>query len=69
MVVDFKTGEKSSADQKQVSAYMEILRKMNFKEVEGYLLYTRDSEVISLGEGKIKVVKHKKDERQLGLGF
>ena len=68
IVVDFKTGEKTKADQKQVMEYMDILRKMNFKTVEGYLLYTRDQEVISLQDGKQKVLK-KKDESQLGLGF
>ena len=67
IVVDFKTGEKSKADQKQVTEYMEILKKMHFTEVEGYLLYTRDREVISINDGKIKVSK--KNERQLGLGF
>ena len=69
IVVDFKTGEKTKADQKQVMEYMDILKKMDFKFVEGYLLYTRDHEVISLHEGKQKVVKKKKDETQLGLGF
>ena len=68
IVIDFKTGEKSKADQKQVSEYIQILQKMNFIEVEGYLLYTHDQEVISVSEGKMKVVK-KKNERQLGLGF
>ncbi len=68
IVIDFKTGEKSKADQKQVSEYMQILQKMNFTEVEGYLLYTRDQEVISVSNGKVNVVK-KKNERQLGLGF
>ena len=68
IVVDFKTGEKSKADQKQVAAYMEILKEMHFTVVEGYLLYTRDCEVISVNDGKIKMSK-KKDEHQLGLGF
>ena len=68
IVVDFKTGEKSKADQKQVLEYMQILRKMNFRNVEGYLLYTRDKEVISVAEGKAKTMK-KKDDAQLGLGF
>lgn len=68
IVVDFKTGEKSKLDQKQVLEYMETLKKMDFKEVEGYLLYTRDHEVVSVGEGKAKAMK-KKDKRQLGLDF
>ncbi len=68
VVVDFKTGEKSKADQKQVLEYIDILKQMSFTEVEGYLLYTRDSEVISVGDGKQHVVK-KKDRNQLGLDF
>jgi ATP-dependent exoDNAse (exonuclease V) beta subunit len=66
IVVDFKTGEKSTADQKQVQEYMDILHQMNFKEVEGYLLYTRDQEVIAVHKNKSKKVKEK-DESQLGL--
>ncbi len=66
IVIDFKTGEKLRADQKQVLEYMQILQKMNFKEVEGYLLYTRYKDVISLSDGKVKTMK-KKDESQLGL--
>ena len=66
--MDFKTGEKSNADQKQVLEYIDILKQMNFTEVEGYLLYTRDSEVISVGDGKQQVVK-KKSKNQLGLDF
>jgi ATP-dependent helicase/nuclease subunit A len=68
IVVDFKTGERTTADQKQVSAYIEILKRMGFANVEGYLLYTRDKEVIAIGEGKAKAVK-KKNEKQLGLDF
>lgn len=70
VVVDFKTGEKSAADQQQVSEYMEILRKMGYGEVEGYLLYTRDKEVVEVGKGKpSRVVKKKKSDNQLGLDF
>lgn len=68
IVIDFKTGEKKKADQKQVAAYMDILKQMGFTEVEGYVLYTRDKEVISLNDGKRRIVQ-KKDEKQLGLGF
>ncbi|MDZ4716271.1 MAG: UvrD-helicase domain-containing protein [Cytophagales bacterium] len=68
IVIDFKTGEKSKTDQKQVMEYMDILKQMGFTEVEGYLLYTRDKEVLSLHDGKKRVVK-KKNESQLGLDF
>jgi ATP-dependent exoDNAse (exonuclease V) beta subunit len=70
VIVDFKTGEKSAADQKQVAEYMEILGQMGFMEVSGYLLYTRDKEVMEVGKGKpTRTVKKKKDDHQLGLGF
>jgi len=68
VVVDFKTGEPSKMDQKQVREYVDILRKMNFVDVEGYLLYIRKREVVSVLQGKVKTVKAK-DEHQLGLGF
>jgi len=67
-VVDFKTGEPKTEDQKQVAEYMEILRKMNFSDVDGYLLYTKTGDVVSLPPGKVTKSK-KKDESQLGLGF
>ncbi len=66
IVVDFKTGEPTKADQNQVLSYMQILRQMNFIEVSGYLLYLKNSEVISVNTGRVKTVKHK-DDNQLGL--
>jgi ATP-dependent exoDNAse (exonuclease V) beta subunit len=68
IVVDFKTGIPSKADQKQVRDYIEILRKMNFVDVEGYVLYISTREVVSVVQGKVKSIKVK-DENQLGLGF
>ncbi|HEY5915871.1 MAG TPA: Dna2/Cas4 domain-containing protein, partial [Chryseolinea sp.] len=68
VVVDFKTGIHSKADQKQVRDYIDVLRKMNFIDVEGYVLYIRTKEVVSVVQGKIKSIKVK-DENQLGLGF
>ena len=68
VVVDFKTGIPSKADQKQVRDYIEILRKMNFTDVEGYVLYIRTKEVVSVVQGKVRSIKVK-DENQLGLGF
>lgn len=68
IIVDFKTGIPTRADQKQVLEYMEILRKMNFLEVEGYLLYTRSGEVVSVMPQKTKVVK-RRDDSQLDLGI
>ncbi|MCI0752092.1 MAG: UvrD-helicase domain-containing protein, partial [Flammeovirgaceae bacterium] len=69
VVVDFKTGERSKRDINQVLDYIKTLHKMNFTDVEGYLLYLRDGEVVNvLREEKIKT-KTKKDDKQLGLGF
>lgn len=68
IVIDFKTGAPSRADQRQVQAYMEILRAMNFAEVEGYLLYVRTGEVAEVKTGKVKPVK-KNDDKQLKLGL
>ncbi len=69
IVIDFKTGVKAKSDQQQVLQYIEVLKQMEFTEVEGYLLYVREQEVISLAEGAQKVVKKKKNESQLGLDF
>ena len=68
VVVDFKTGIPSKADQKQVRDYVDILRKMNFADVEGYVLYIRTKEVVSVLQGKVRSIKVR-DENQLGLGF
>ncbi|MBL7873821.1 MAG: UvrD-helicase domain-containing protein [Cyclobacteriaceae bacterium] len=68
VVVDFKTGEPAKADQHQVAEYIAILHQMNFTEVEGYLLYTKTGDVVSVPPGKISKSK-KKDDKQLGLGF
>jgi ATP-dependent helicase/nuclease subunit A len=68
VIVDFKTGEPDKRDQKQVLEYIDVLRKMNFIEVEGYLLYVRTGELVAVGQRKLKVVK-KKDDNQLGLGI
>jgi ATP-dependent helicase/nuclease subunit A len=68
VVVDFKTGEPAKADQHQVTEYINILHQMNFTEVEGYLLYTKTGDVVSVPPGKASKSK-KKDDKQLGLGF
>lgn len=68
VVVDFKTGEPTKADQHQVTEYIAIMHQMNFTEVEGYLLYTKTGDVVSVPPGKTSKGK-KKDEKQLGLGF
>jgi hypothetical protein len=70
IVIDFKTGEKKKNDNQQVLQYIDILRQMNFPEVEGYLLYLRDRAVVEVkAGGKQRVVEKKKDRDQLSLGF
>ena len=68
VVVDFKTGEPSRADQKQVVSYIETLRQMNFVDVQGYLLYIKTGEVVSVPPGKASKTK-KNSDGQLGLGL
>jgi ATP-dependent exoDNAse (exonuclease V) beta subunit len=69
IVVDFKTGERNKRDQQQVLDYMNVLRQMNFSDVEGYVLYLRDMEVLNVMEQKAKTSKRKENKDQLGLGF
>lgn len=68
VIIDFKTGEPTKADQHQVLEYINILHQMQFTEVEGYLLYTKTGDVVSVPPGKTNRNK-KKDDKQLGLGF
>ncbi len=68
VVIDFKTGEPVKADQKQVADYLEIIRKMNFVEIEGYLLYVRTGEIISVAPSRSRLTR-KKDDNQLDLGL
>jgi ATP-dependent helicase/nuclease subunit A len=68
IVIDFKTGVPQKNDHSQVLEYMQIMRLMNFIEVEGYLLYLRDNEVVQVREsGKQKAIKKLKDRDQLEL--
>jgi hypothetical protein len=41
---------------------------MNYADVEGYLLYVKTGEIVSVKAGRPKVVK-KKDSSQLELGI
>jgi ATP-dependent exoDNAse (exonuclease V) beta subunit len=68
VIVDFKTGEPSTADQRQVLEYIDVLRQMNFVQVEGYLLYVRTGSCVVVSQKKVKSPK-KKDDNQLALGL
>jgi ATP-dependent helicase/nuclease subunit A len=68
VVVDFKTGSPAKTDSQQVNGYLDTLRKMNFQDVKGYLLYIKTGEVVSVPSGKpTKATKQNKS--QLGLDF
>jgi ATP-dependent helicase/nuclease subunit A len=70
IVIDFKTGVPKKRDTQQVLEYVDILRQMNFVDVDGYLLYLRDNEVVEVKvEGKQKTIRKLKDKDQLSLGF
>jgi hypothetical protein len=69
IVIDFKTGERAPSDKQQVSDYIEVLRKMNFIEVEGYLLYVKTGEVTSVSPPRGRIVKRKDNRDQLDLGL
>jgi hypothetical protein len=45
---------------------MDILRKMNFTDVEGFLLYVKTSDVVAVNTSKVKKIKPK-DINQLGI--
>ena len=70
IVIDFKTGHRKKTDEKQVLEYIELLRKMNFTDVEGYLLYLAENAVAEVKPGaKPRLVQKKRDKDQLDLGF
>lgn len=70
VIVDFKTGVRKKTDDKQVLQYMDILRQMNYPDVEGYLLYLRESEIIEIKAGsKPGIVQKTKHTDQLDLGL
>ena len=48
IVVDYKTGEKRSADINQVKNYKNILSRMGYKNIEGYVLYLNNGELIEV---------------------
>jgi ATP-dependent exoDNAse (exonuclease V) beta subunit len=70
VVIDYKTGAAKKSDEKQVLQYMEVLRRMNFPDVEGYLLYLGGREIVEVKPGaKPKVIQKARHKDQLDLGF
>jgi len=48
IVVDYKTGVRRYADVNQVKGYMNILEKMGYEKVEGYVLYLADLKLTAI---------------------
>lgn len=69
VVLDFKTGARKKSDEKQVQQYMDILSQMNYRDVEGYLLYLGENEIVEVKAGKPRLVQKAKNKDQLDLGF
>ncbi len=50
IVVDYKTGNKEKKHIDQINQYEEVLNEMGYDEVEKYLLYTKDVEILKIDE-------------------
>jgi len=48
VVLDFKTGEKKDAHQKQVMEYMVLINHLIPKPVDGYLVYIETGEIVKV---------------------
>jgi len=46
VIVDYKTGAKKAEDRKQVEEYARVLSQMGYVDVEAYLLYLEDLEIV-----------------------
>ena len=49
IIVDYKFGaEKSRSHRRQITGYMQLLRKMGYTEIEGYLWYLSLGEIVQV---------------------
>ncbi len=48
VVIDYKTGKEDQKHKKQMSGYVDLLKEMGWKSVEGYLLYTNSGHLEKL---------------------
>lgn len=55
VVIDFKFGKVVSKYRRQVARYMELLRQMGHKEVEGYLWYVDEQQVEQVEAGEVRL--------------
>lgn len=51
VIVDYKTGEKKEQDRRQVEGYAGLLTQMGYPNVQGYLLYLEEMEVVEVMSG------------------
>ncbi len=47
-LLDFKTGEPASTHQKQINEYKEALKKLNFNQIETFLYYTKNQQLLTV---------------------
>lgn len=47
-LLDYKTGEESSADSEQVKEYVEVLRKMGYQSMGAFLVYISDARILEV---------------------
>ncbi len=66
IIIEFKTDNPGKADTRPILEYIDTLHKMNYTDVEGYLVYLKTGEVVGVSAAKSRVVK-KKDDNQLAL--
>ena len=48
IVVDFKFGKPKEEHHRQVQAYMQLLARMGFPQVEGYLWYVNSRSIVKI---------------------
>lgn len=48
IVIDFKTGKRETAHEKQIRNYAEVLRKMDQRPVESFLIYLNEKAVVAV---------------------
>jgi CRISPR/Cas system-associated exonuclease Cas4 (RecB family) len=51
VIIDYKTGVKKDQDRKQVEGYAGLLTQMGYPNVQGYLLYLEELEVVEVLAG------------------
>jgi len=48
IVIDYKTGKQNAHHHKQVAAYMQMLRDMNYPQVSGFLWYVKENQIVAV---------------------